>query len=217
MLLRYRVMRLVMAILAVNRPLLFIRGIPIPRLRIHADVAEANAQKRTRPRVGIGRSRSPSPLFSLVSVITADTPVDANSIHSTDNSPELASPGNRATCNHCHATVSISVAPVCWSKADVPSDAPLTSPSSPVAYATSDSATPPSVIVRTGGLPHALIAARENRTTIAGSEITPPLPLSCRAATSYCGVTSRSVLARRNPMIYVREVSRVSLPGCRAK
>jgi hypothetical protein len=58
-------------------------------LRIYASVAEANAQKRTRPRVGIGRSPFPPPLFSMVSVMTADTPADANSIHSTDISPEL--------------------------------------------------------------------------------------------------------------------------------
>jgi hypothetical protein len=59
------------------------------RLRFYASVVEANAQKRTRPRVGIGRPPSPPPLFSIVSVITADTPVDANSIHSTDIAPEL--------------------------------------------------------------------------------------------------------------------------------
>ncbi len=60
------------------------------QLRIYAAVAEANAQKGTRPSVGIGPSPSPPPLFSMISVITADTPVDANSIHSTAISPELA-------------------------------------------------------------------------------------------------------------------------------
>src|SRR5205085_11581720 len=50
----------------------------------------ANAQKGTRPRVGIGRLPSAPPLFNMVSVITGDTPVDADSIHSTDISPALA-------------------------------------------------------------------------------------------------------------------------------
>jgi hypothetical protein len=45
--------------------------------------------------------------------------------------------------------------------------------------------------MRGGGLRHALIAARENRTTIAGSEITPPLPTAAACSEwlgfSHCG------------------------------
>src|ERR1700692_3487497 len=158
----------------------------------YAGVAEANAQKRTRPRVGIGRSPSPPPLFSMVSVITADTPVDANSIHSTDISPELARTIEAGNSRPCRPRAGASVSTTTWGAGRIPSSVLINAPLALtlsrqprhlqplsrdcihlsrtgmlvesrcpqrcsidlslepcVIYAASDSATPPSVIVRT--------------------------------------------------------------------
>jgi hypothetical protein len=94
----------------------------------YAGVAEANAQKRTRPRVGIGRSPSPPPLFSMVSVITADTPVDANSIHSTDISPELARTIEAGSSRPCRPRAGASVATTTWGAGRIPSSVLINAP-----------------------------------------------------------------------------------------
>ena len=102
---------------------------PYPtQLRIYAPVPEANAQKRTRPRVGIGRSPSPPPLFSMVSVITADTPVDANSIHSTDISPELARTIEAGSSRPCRPRAGASVWTTTLGAGRIPSSVLINAP-----------------------------------------------------------------------------------------
>ena len=102
---------------------------PYPtQLRIYAPVPEANAQKRTRPRVAIGRSPSPPPLFSMVSVITADTPVDANSIHSTDISPELARTIEAGSSRPCRPRAGASVCTTTLGAGRIPSSVLINAP-----------------------------------------------------------------------------------------
>jgi len=97
-------------------------------LRIYESVAEANAQKRTRPRVGIGRPLSPPPLFSIVSAITADTPVDANSIHSTDIAPELVRTIEAGSSRPCRPRVGASGSTTTLAAGRIPSSVLINAP-----------------------------------------------------------------------------------------
>ena len=94
----------------------------------YAAVAEANAQKRTRPRVGIGRSPSPPPLLSMVSVITADTPVNASSVHSTAISPELARTIEAGSSRPCRPRAGASVATTTLGAGQIPSSVLINAP-----------------------------------------------------------------------------------------
>jgi hypothetical protein len=97
-------------------------------LRPYGAATEANAQKRTRPRVGIGCSPSPSPLFSMVSVITAETPVDANSSHSTAISPELARTTEAASSRPCRPSAGASVSMATLDAGRIPSSVRINAP-----------------------------------------------------------------------------------------
>src|SRR6516162_2420852 len=87
----------------------------------YAAVAEANSQKRTRPRVGIGRSPGAPRLFSMASVISAYTSVDASSSHSTSISPELARTIEAGSSRPCRLRAGTSVSTTTLAAGRIPS------------------------------------------------------------------------------------------------